>query len=1564
LPSTPTPPSAAAPQSEPGPCPKQDALSEFLSGQSSSEEREIIASHLGNCAACQELFIALGRTAPPDEERVSKQGPTALTQLAEFQLIRLLGQGAMGQVFLARDTFLDRIVALKLLLTTESTASVRDRFYTEARAVARLQHPNVVTLYRAGETDGKLYLVSEYVTGKSLDREKHPMPWQRVLQLGLGIARGLAAAHQSKVLHRDIKPANVMCTDDGQIKLLDFGLAKLVGVQAEGGTEEPSRGSGTNEDSSIPASPAPTSMTRTGALIGTPLYMAPECWESKPATTRSDVYSTGVMLHELCSGKTPHTGTSVVSLGLRVMKEDAAPLLSVAPSVDPELAQIIDRCVARDPAQRFASGIELCDALERLAKRTSRASRKLVSASAVLGLLLITIVGGLTWRGQRSLRTKLEAQQLAQKTQEQQSARERERTDKVRQLDLGLQAASLAQKPGKERDALTAAIQAVGMSLDKGESPPPQATAGMSAALSSTPHLLPLRHLPMFDSSVSSVSFSKDGSMVLVAAGDGVHLWEVQTGRELLSLQGHESQVTAALFIQDDAKLLTTTSHNLRLWDAQTGRLLSSTEMPGDVLPRKPLAQDHKRLLTLALRGHAVRIWSLENGVLLKTLSGHAADVLDTQFSPDGTEIVTASRDGTVRLWDGKSGAPRRILLRQSERVYQASYVDGGRALITVQKDGIAHRIDAHREHIQWSLGSKAPRVSCFDFSAQGGLVLMQSAQAGLQLYDGTTGAPLAKLANSEHSTFGARFSEDGRYIVELGNPSLIRIWSTQSGAHVATLQANGLRLPSIRFSAASRLITAFSAGLTLWNLQTLDPATLAAKPQTLAPTEQELTGEPLIATLARLAGQEGAEVRSQHGALRGILAADQRHLITISDWVALWDVATGRRLANLGAASLLLSVHFSANSQRLILVSETHPPTVYDVGTGQAIVKLTDQSDAVFSASFSLDSRQVLTAGRKRVARLWDVQSGLVSHTFYSPAEGLREARFSADGAQVLLTGDSGALTAHSLSIVAQLKQACALLSAGLDNESVQRYCNSQHSREQQGSALLRNADFVKSAIGVTPTDWQLPRYAEQKGYHAVRAQDCGAGIQSCIRLTGQGETRGQSGSLLQTVDATYLRGQRIRLRGKVRITAAAQPGASYATLRITCHTADGRSSSLFDFHPQPVTQPDWQELALYGDVPKDAVSLQLALVLHGSGQAWLADASLQTVAVSDETNPWLATPSNLSMEELSANGLPRLWSTGDGEEERWYQFTVSTEHARTGLRAACLARESGSESRDGTLSQTFDARPYRGKYIQVRSAARGALRSLGAAAGIVVDAGHDGSGMDSKAQYRRVTDTWQELQTHMDVPSDASTLSVSLVLSGLGMACFDDVRIEVVEPVPASTAKTLAGRSLPNLDLEAGDVGLLPDSWYTLDNSRALGYRAYLSDVNPKQGKHCGCLRAEKLQSPGYLGLLGYQGTAAQYRGRRIRARAALRAQVENDTGSAPPQNFANLYLLVIDEAGQMVFFDNMSGRPITSSTWQEYELSATVPPDASIVGLGLQLQGMGEACLDDIRVEVIDP
>ena len=146
----------------------------------------------------------------------------------EYRLVELLGRGGMGEVYLAYDKILDRPVAVKFISGLEPSQIARERFLVEARAAARLQHPNVVTIYRVGELDDRPFIISEFVHGKSLDTLPKPMDGARVLELGKGLARGLAAAHRRNVLHRDIKPANAILTDDGEVKLLDFGLAKLL----------------------------------------------------------------------------------------------------------------------------------------------------------------------------------------------------------------------------------------------------------------------------------------------------------------------------------------------------------------------------------------------------------------------------------------------------------------------------------------------------------------------------------------------------------------------------------------------------------------------------------------------------------------------------------------------------------------------------------------------------------------------------------------------------------------------------------------------------------------------------------------------------------------------------------------------------------------------------------------------------------------------------------------------------------------------------------------------------------------------------------------------------------------------------------------------------------------------------------------------------------------------------------------------------------------------------------------------------------------------------------------
>ena len=285
----------------------------------------------------------------------------------------------MGQVFLARDVLLDRHVALKFI-SSEFSENARQRFIVEARAFARLQHPNVVSLFRVGEVQGRPYLVSEFIRGEGLDRVPRPVPWREVLRIGEGIARALAAAHRRGVLHRDIKPANVILSEEGEVKLLDFGLAKLLDpsevVRMVDSASAPGREGAVSPDGPTLDRPiefnaddvplAEVVRTPAGALLGTPGYIAPEVWVGEPATFRSDVYSLGAVLYALCSGHAPHHSGENATIGVRTITEDARPLAEVAPEVDRAFAAVVDQCLRRNSAERYASGNEVRAALARL----------------------------------------------------------------------------------------------------------------------------------------------------------------------------------------------------------------------------------------------------------------------------------------------------------------------------------------------------------------------------------------------------------------------------------------------------------------------------------------------------------------------------------------------------------------------------------------------------------------------------------------------------------------------------------------------------------------------------------------------------------------------------------------------------------------------------------------------------------------------------------------------------------------------------------------------------------------------------------------------------------------------------------------------------------------------------------------------------------------------------------------------------------------------------------------------------------------------------------------------
>jgi len=322
----------------------------------------------------------------------------------EYRLVERLGVGGMGVVYLAHDRLLDRPVAIKFLKSTLSETA-RRRFVIEARAAARIHHPNVMGVHRVGELGDHPYIVTEYVRGTSLAALELPLPWPRVLELGIGLARGLATAHRQGVLHRDIKLSNAIVTaDSGEVKLLDFSLAKVVtsdgrdeneGAERPGGVAWPrpaprrERERGIDETISPPPEDDDSSsdlvgllesaaqldrdwhagraeLTHAGSLMGTPHYMAPELWRAEPASRETDVYALGVLLYILCVGRPPYPAATAKELQLLLLQRTPPTVREAAPSVDLRLAAIIEQCLCVAPSERFHTGDALREALERL----------------------------------------------------------------------------------------------------------------------------------------------------------------------------------------------------------------------------------------------------------------------------------------------------------------------------------------------------------------------------------------------------------------------------------------------------------------------------------------------------------------------------------------------------------------------------------------------------------------------------------------------------------------------------------------------------------------------------------------------------------------------------------------------------------------------------------------------------------------------------------------------------------------------------------------------------------------------------------------------------------------------------------------------------------------------------------------------------------------------------------------------------------------------------------------------------------------------------------------------
>jgi eukaryotic-like serine/threonine-protein kinase len=274
------------------------------------------------------------------------------TRLGPYEIIAAIGAGGMGEVYRARDTRLDRIVAIKVLPThLAGRAVLRERFEREAKTIASLNHPHICTLYDTGHQDDIDFLVMEYIEGETLAQrlQKGPLPLDQVLRYAIEIADALDKAHRKGITHRDLKPGNIMLTKTGA-KLLDFGLAKLRQEVAP----------------ATPFSELPTAnnaITAEGTILGTLQYMAPEQVEGKEADARTDIFAFGVVVYEMATGKKAFAGKSQASLIAKILETDPPPMTSLSPMTPPALDHVVKRCLEKDPEERWQSAKDICEQL-------------------------------------------------------------------------------------------------------------------------------------------------------------------------------------------------------------------------------------------------------------------------------------------------------------------------------------------------------------------------------------------------------------------------------------------------------------------------------------------------------------------------------------------------------------------------------------------------------------------------------------------------------------------------------------------------------------------------------------------------------------------------------------------------------------------------------------------------------------------------------------------------------------------------------------------------------------------------------------------------------------------------------------------------------------------------------------------------------------------------------------------------------------------------------------------------------------------------------------------------
>jgi WD40 repeat protein len=960
-------------------------------------------------ADCASAFAAAaGGTEPagpappaPGADTVRPDGPPApLPVVGGYEVLGELGRGGMGVVYRARQVGLNRLVALKMILAGGHAGEAEvARFRAEAEAVARLQHPHVVQIHEVGEHAGLPFFSLEFCPGGGLADKLDGTPWPGPRAAGLvqTLARALHAAHQAGIVHRDLKPANVLLVpapagragglsfpEPGQAagpgyepKVTDFGLAKRLDVEK--------------------------GPTQTGAIVGTPSYMAPEqaSGRGQEVGPAADVYALGAVLYELLTGRPPFKAATPLDTVLQVLAEEPVPPRRLQPQVPRDLETVCLKCLHKEPHRRYTSAEALADDLRRfLAGEPIRARpagwwergvkwarRRPAVAALALAVVAVAALGfGLvSWQWLRA-----EARQReAEAAREQATARAEESRRRLAQ-----QYVANGERLAEEGNPCAAlAWMAEALDLDRGDADrEPADRIALHALLRQAPELLDLWVLPELANPGRAAS--PDGRRLLAVNDAGVaRVWDTDSRRPLAPPLDQAGAVRFAVFGPDGRLVLTANAdHAARVWDAATGRPVTPALAVGRPLKDAALTADARRVVTLAEDGRA-RLWDGDTGRPLPGLDAHAGIVRHVAFSPDGRRVVSAGEDGKVCLWESATGKPALPPLAHPWRVWHAAFSPDGRRLATASFDD--ERMHQGGEVRVWSTDTGALLGKSHEagswrvgFSPDGRLVVTVAGRA-VRLGVGAGGKPTP--LPHQGFVYLVCFSPGGARVLTTAQDLTARLWDTATGRPLTPPVCHGAQVWHASFSADGRR----------WRTASQDG---------------------VVRTWAAAGcGEPTRTMKHDRPVLRLALSPGGRRAVTASlDHTArIWDLDSGRELARLTHRDAVWGAAYSPDGSLVVTASTDGTARVWDAETGRPVTGELRHGLQVYVglwAAFSPDGRYVVAAGGAAAepgrgeAQVWEVKTGRPVGRPLRHPQTLTTAQVSPDGRRVLTAGKGGA--------------------------------------------------------------------------------------------------------------------------------------------------------------------------------------------------------------------------------------------------------------------------------------------------------------------------------------------------------------------------------------------------------------------------------------------------------------------------------------------------------------------------------------------------------------------------